>query len=191
MNKPKIKQLEEFWRQIGAGIITRENLQIFLEKKGNVQEKMERAEIFHVTVPSQPLKKIIADGNYSYANDYITSENFSLDESQIGDFELILVHLNRKATTDEVLAELKERNLEPAKIGHLLAFGADYPEIQREFPIAALGSSWVDPDGFRGVPYLEGNDAERGLSLGWRGHHWDDGWRFLALRKSALGSLDS
>ncbi|MFC1618057.1 hypothetical protein ACFL2B_02135 [Patescibacteria group bacterium] len=176
MKKPTVKQLEYFFRQIEEGKITREKLQIFLEKK-------ERIETFKVTVLDEPLAKLIAAGNYDYVSGNITSENFSLDESQIGDFDLELVHLSKYEETGEVLAELDARNLEPARIGHLLGFGTKYPEIQREFPILALGSSWVAPRGRRGVPVLEGRGAKRGLGLPWCGYCWDDGCRFLALRK--------
>ncbi|MFC1618059.1 hypothetical protein ACFL2B_02145 [Patescibacteria group bacterium] len=188
MKKPTVKQLEYFFRQIEQGRINRKNLQDFLERADGMES-------FNITIPNEPHAelhaKLIELGNYDWVSEDITVANFPPDESQFGDFELIMVHLNVEATTEEVLADLKERNLEPAKIGHLLAFGAKYPEIQREFSIAALGSSWVCPYGHRRVPCLGGGDAERRLRLGWRDDLWYVSWRFLALRKLALGNLDS
>ncbi len=83
--------------------------------------------------------------------------------------------------------------LEPAKLEHATAFGATYPDVQREYPIVFPGSSWVDPRGHRCVPCLGFWVGyvpclgfwvvRRRLSLGW----WDLGWgreyRCAAVRK--------
>lgn len=174
--KPTIEQMTEFWQQVKVGRITRSNLQAFLES-------LEGIRVFDVSVAKGSLADLIIAGHYDWVNDNITAEHFSLDESQFGGFKLVLVHLDQVASTDEVLAYLQENNLEPAKIGHLLGFGAKYPDIQREFPIIALGSSWVGPVGLRSVPYLDSDGAERSLRLAWGAYHWRDRCRFLALRK--------
>jgi hypothetical protein len=129
------------------------------------------------------LKDLITAGHYDWVNDNITAEHFPLDSSQFGEFKLVLVPLDRSATTSEVLAYLKEKNLEPAKIEHLLGFGAKYPDVQREFPIVALGSSWVSTDGYRKVPSLGSVGGDRLLNLYWYGFHWLVRCRFLALSK--------
>lgn len=140
-------------------------------------------DIYPVSIQRASLEEMIAAGHYDWVNSNITAEHFPLDDSQFGDFKLVLVHLNRVATTPEVLAYMKERNLEPGKIGHLLGFGAKNPEIQREFPILALGSSWVDPGGGSGVPGLGSIAPDRVLLLHWNDDHWSDNCRFLALSK--------
>ncbi|MBU4315415.1 hypothetical protein KJ673_03345, partial [Patescibacteria group bacterium] len=73
--------------------------------------------------------------------------------------------------------------LRPGKIEELLAFGATYPEVQRQFPIICLGSSWVDRGGRRHAPFLSGYGSGRELRLGWCGSVWDGYCRFLAVRK--------
>jgi hypothetical protein len=95
--------------------------------------------------------------------------------------ELALVHLDMRVSTCEVLEYLNRQGLEPAKIEHLLAFGATYKEFQN-LDIVALGSPspihtdrypflrrdyhgyWFKPVGGCGSPY------------------WDPDWRFLAVR---------
>jgi len=76
-------------------------------------------------------------------------------------------------------------NLRPATLPELLAFGAKYPDKQKEFPIMALGSVWIDPDGDRRVHSLGWVEGERELHLGWDkpGYVWGDYCRFLAVSK--------
>ena len=140
-------------------------------------------ETFPVEVQQATLAELIQLGHYDWTNSDITTENFPLDESQFGNFDLVLVHLNRSASTDEVLAYMNERGLVPAKIGHLLGFGAKYPDVQRQFPVIALGSSWLIRRDFRLVPCLVYCGDGRRLCLGYYDRVWRGLCRFLALRK--------
>lgn len=48
-----------------------------------------------------------------------------------------------------------------------------------------FGSSFINDNGNRNYPYLNCNDDKRKLNLTWNDddNHWNDNWRFLALRK--------
>ena len=131
------------------------------------------------------LAEMVKAGKYDWFNDDITDKRFEVQGDGQHEVELVLVHLNRNATTKEVLEYLHNQGLEPAKIEHLLAFGATYPELQKQFPIIALGSSFVDVSGDRFYPYLSCNDDERKLDLDWDDDDscWVDACRFLAFRK--------
>lgn len=52
------------------------------------------------------------------------------------------------------------------------------------------GSSWVNRDGNRNVPYLNKNDSKRNLNLNWFDNDWNDYWRFLTVRKFIRFSLN-
>lgn len=97
------------------------------------------------------------------------------------------VHLNRHASTDEVLAEMDSRRLRPALYEELLGFAERYPDEQWKYRIVALGST-ACVSGDRAVAYLS-NDGDgchgngRGLDLGWVVCGWNEGFRFLAVRK--------
>ena len=139
---------------------------------------------YPVTVDyTQTLEQMIAAGRYDKQNRDITQEHFPLQGSGQIEVELHLVHLNRDASTDSVLAELDRRGLRPATLAELLAFGAKHPNLQKEFPIIALGSVWRHWGGSRGVACLAGWGGERSLSLDWLGHDWGRCCRFLAVRK--------
>lgn len=98
---------------------------------------------------------------------------------------LELVHYGRAMTTREIEANLNRRGLRPATLAELLALGEQYPDLQRRFPVVALGSSWLYPPGRRPFPYLFESAGKRNVYLCWLGpdHRWYDD-RFLAVRKS-------
>jgi hypothetical protein len=131
------------------------------------------------------LSEMIKLGNYGWFNDDITDKHFPMQGTGKHEVELVLVHLNQNATTKEVLEYLNREGLEPAKIEHLLAFGAAYPEIQREFLVIAFGSVWVDVNGHRFYPSLDCLGGKRELLLDWcdDARHWGATCRFLAVGK--------
>jgi hypothetical protein len=96
---------------------------------------------------------------------------------------LELVHFNRVMTTDQALEELDKQDFRLATIEELLAFGATYPELQREFPIVELGSAWRDQHGMRRVAYLHREGSRRTLHLYGIKSDWYGSYRFLAVRK--------
>jgi hypothetical protein len=73
-------------------------------------------------------------------------------------------------------------NFAPATHVHGLAFGAAFPEQQRKYSIACLGSSARVGVG-RGVVCLYGSASGRDLDLGdWFGG-WGDDWCFLGVQE--------
>ena len=132
--------------------------------------------------PTRALEQFVEDGNYSYANPSITEENFPSD-SAMREVGVTLVHFDRVIGSDEAIREMDRLGLRPATMVELAAFGEQYPDVQRQFPIVELGSVWTDPRGYRRVGYLWSYAGERRLRLYW----FDDGWiaddRFLAVRK--------
>ena len=141
--------------------------------------------IFKVTVDyGLSLAEMIQAGQYDWFNDNINDQNFSISGTSQHKMELILVHLNRSATNWEAFELLLLKNgLEPVKIEHLLAFGEAYPEMQREFPIVALGSNCVNISGHSPRPYLVYHDGQRKLDLcfGDFSGPWSARCRFLAI----------
>lgn len=130
-----------------------------------------------------PLREAIEAGNYQGVNSSITSENFPSTRHGQAQLEILLVRYGSRMTSEEVLRELDKEGLRPAELPEFLAFGAAYPELQRQFSIIGLGSTWKDRKGYRNVPCLYEASEARYLDLHW----WDDGWysysRFAAIRK--------
>lgn len=148
--------------------------------------RQKAGDTFKVVVDySKSLAEMIRLGKYDWANDDINDKHFPIQGAGQHEAELVLVHFNKDITTKEVLAHLSSNDLKAAEIEHLLVFGTIYPEIQKEFPVVALGSVWVLGGGFRDCPYLSFVGGGRELGLGWRGDddQWGGGCRFLAVRK--------
>ncbi len=131
---------------------------------------------------SMTLAEMIASGRYDWKNDDITTERFPVKGKGKVETTVELIHLNRVIATDEVKKEIDKMGMRPATMEELLAFGATFPEVQRRFPIIALGSVSQLGD-FRDVPFLDVDDSERGLSLDWSDDEWGERCRFLAVRK--------
>lgn len=158
--------------------------------------------IFKITVNyAMSLSEMIKACNCGYNNPDINSQNFKIAGSgqQVVALALVagrevltwlIAHGQAAAdqdwvTTKQVLDYMVSHGLVEAEVEHLLFFGAANPDIQREFPITALGSSFVFGDRHRYGPYLGCADDERRLGLYWYDDdsHWGGGWRFLAVCK--------
>jgi hypothetical protein len=125
----------------------------------------------------------VKTGRYDWVNSGITSRNFPTKRKGTAEVAVELVHFNRYISTDEALRELDRMGYRPAELHELLAFGEKYPEVQREFPVVALGSVWRDWNGDRDVPCLYGDGSTRRLGLGWVERGWDGVYRFAVVRK--------
>lgn len=128
---------------------------------------------------SKSMRSMVKDGNYDRVNPNIAFKNLPLVGEGRVEVTLELLHFDRIISTEKALEEIKKRGLVAARIEHLLAFGAAHPELQREFPILALGSVWQNPYSVRYVPSLWGGRSRR-LDMYWSGTTWVKTCRFLA-----------
>lgn len=125
----------------------------------------------------------IKAGKYDRVYSDITQDNFPPNRTGTASVKVQLVHFGREMTTDDVIGELNKQGLRPAELPELLVLGENYPDIQREYPIVALGSRWQFLRGHWRVPCLSGSGAGRSLRL----DRIDNGWigvcRFAAVSK--------
>jgi hypothetical protein len=135
---------------------------------------------------SKTVEQTIADGKYDWKNSDITVKNFPISPEMIGkkvDIAGRLFHFDRNISSEDAIKEMDDDGCRPATLMELLALGAIHPELQREFPIIALGSVWHDSDDYRHVPSLYVFGRDRGLYL----NDFDDAWnaqcRFFGVRK--------
>jgi hypothetical protein len=127
----------------------------------------------------------IAAGHYDQknSNTRITNRNFPSKRMGTRALEIILVKFKYAMSSEDVLRELDKHGLRPAELPELLAFGERYPDVQREFPVVALGSVWQYSGGRCYVPYLSRHTGRRGLYLSWLGGEWFSLCRFAVVRK--------
>ena len=143
-----------------------------------------KGDVYPITVDyGLSLEQMIATGRYDWVNSDITSEHYPIVGTGTVALEGQLVHYGRNMSSEAVLADLDQKGLRPATMAELLAFGAKYPELQRQFPIVELGSVWPYPLGDRSVGYLARVGRGRRLRLVWFADDWGASYRFLAFRK--------
>jgi len=121
-------------------------------------------------------------GRYDWADSGITSKNSPTERK--AEVAVELIYFKLYISTDEALRELDRMDYRPAELHELLAFGEKYPEVQREFPIVALGSVLHDRFGRRFVPSLDRHGSGRILNLDWFEFGWSGIYRFAAVRHS-------
>lgn len=91
----------------------------------------------------------IEAGKYDDINDDINRWHFSKEQSGVLETEVVLIDLsdknkNKHIDRSEVLEEMEKHGLRPATLSELLALGENFPELQRECEIIALGSVWKE-----------------------------------------------
>ena len=131
----------------------------------------------------QPLAKMIEAGRYDSVHPAVTAKHFPIAGQGQRETAVEIFHFNRVMSSDQVIAELDRVGYRPAQIEELLAIGAKKPELQRQFPIIALGSRWRDSYGYRHIPCLDGWGGGRELGIYWFERDWYGHCRFLAVRK--------
>jgi hypothetical protein len=73
------------------------------------------------------------------------SDMFHIEGTGIAETEVFLVDLGR--TGRNARRMLQALGLEPARFEHLLALGAQHPDVHRHHKLAAVGSLWLDSEG--------------------------------------------
>jgi hypothetical protein len=146
---------------------------------------------------TKPLADLIRAGKYNWHNPRITTEHFPFKSNVSQSTKIEIWWPNRYFKDgNAVLAELDKLNQEllsqgasyryhPAFIEDLLAIGANQSELQRSFPIGALGSIWLDSDCSRYFAYLRRYDSGCDLYLGWLEDGFSGAWRFAVVRKQS------
>lgn len=129
------------------------------------------------------VEELVKIGRYELTDQCITSKDFPTKRTGTAEILMEIIHFNRYISTDEVLHELDKMGYRPAELHELLAFGENYPDIQRDFPIIALGSIWQFPFGERYVPFLFIYTSKRCLGLDLVDGDWYEVCRFAAVRK--------
>ncbi len=132
-----------------------------------------------------PLIEMISAGRYDLVG-VIAPELFPLEGRGVVEFEARYFNRNLNISTEDALQEIEEeRNTGlwlPARIENTLSHGATFPNEQRRLLIVGLGSI-VTINNKNYAPVLQGNDAERGVALGWCDNDWPPNTHFLAIRR--------
>ena len=88
------------------------------------------------------LSDAIKSGNYEDINPHIISTDFPENKIENGKKEVIvkLFTFDKEVESQEAIQDMDEQGYRPATFRELMAFGEVNPEVQRYFPINALGT---------------------------------------------------
>ena len=141
---------------------------------------------FNIVVDhKRSLSEMIKAGKYDRPNSDITADHFPIkgkDKSK-QEKNVVLFHFDKTMSSEQVIVEMDKEGFLPAKIEDNLALGEIQPELQKQFPIVALGSIWRDAVALPRVSCLYWDGTRRALHLCWFAYSWDPDSRFLAVRK--------
>ncbi|MBU1202933.1 hypothetical protein KKH39_02740 [Patescibacteria group bacterium] len=138
--------------------------------------------VYRLEVSGDSISDMVRRGNYDWTNSNINDDYFTADAPHEANI-IIFKHFGEDMSTKAVLKALDDDGLRPATMSELLELGICYPELQKQFPIVALGSISQDPYGDRSVGFLYSVDGQRELGLDWIDDDWYDHFRFAAVRK--------
>jgi len=186
-NAPTFAQTMRFYQLVEEGRITAENFQNYLE---NPNRFIDDGRIFPVSIDySMSVHDMIKAGKYDEAHSDWSSFSVSGNGKMEAKLRLIPYPDEHLDDVQAVCNHINRLGLEPARVEHLLAFGARYPNKQRDFPIFAPGSiqppSYADNVSAVGVPYLFTRHVKRivGVFTYRLDDKWHTRWRFLAVCK--------
>jgi hypothetical protein len=180
-----VSDLKTVVEALETGEITIADILALINKKDN-QIKENTDEIALTVDYSCTVQEMINAGNYGWINNDITAKHFPLSTELNGKKVPVstkLFHFNHTISSKDATSEMDKAGYRPATLAELLALGEAHPELQKEFPIVALGSIWLSAYDDRVVPVLSFDFSKRRLVLGWFGDGWNGNCRFLGVRK--------
>jgi hypothetical protein len=130
---------------------------------------------------TKTVEQLTAEGKCNRSNSNVTSKNFPkpLNPKQ-EDREIVLFHFGKQMTSEQVVAEMDKVGYRPGTVHEILGLGIARPDLKREFPIIALGSTCVLSCH---VANLYWSADKRNLNLYLFDDDWGGNCRFAGVRK--------
>lgn len=189
------RQLFEIARQIGQPNGYPFDLEILRRHlQAAIEGKLKDPPVIAMVPATYPLtvnydlsvEEAVKLGRYDSTSEEITSSHFPTKQRGVAKVVLQLVCFSGPTSIENARRELDEIGMRFAEIHELLAFGEKYPDVQREFPVAALGSEWRRGMGSYVSPGLRaiGFGRERRLDLCSSRPTWVGPDRFAVIPKS-------
>ncbi len=145
--------------------------------------KLSRATKMTLTVPSSlSFADRIAFGAYNWGNEEGIEVLYSHDPMTVGEWEYDLYRPIRSISLNDALRGAEVDGWTLAKAEHLLAFGAQFPKKQREFPIIIFGPV-CQSRGVRHELVLCCLEGRRGISMNRSSTDIESNPHFLRVRK--------
>ena len=160
---------------------------LFLTALGFVRPSDLKPDEVRITVNyDQPLKEMLAEGNYLYVPPQILEGKFVLPKDEKGEKTVVmkLFSFGKRMTSKQVKEAMARERYRPAGLYELGAFDRAFPHLQEEQEIIALRDSFVDESDQIRVPGAWSRTNPRNLCLFTDSlDSWDKWDRFLGIRE--------
>ena len=133
----------------------------------------------------QSLDKSVVESGCTEVDGKINADNFPSDgvENQKREVTIFLFWFGWFIHSENVLEVMKKAGYRPATLKELLALAKDYPELQRKFPIAELGTVCLIFGVVKKVVELSTRpDNKRAVKTELYARKWPDEYRFPAVK---------
>lgn len=111
------------------------------------------------------IQHLLRAGNYDWTNSDVSDDHFPQKKIGRTTIAIRLMNFGQVISSQDVLVRFKRDGLRPANPAELLALGAKYPGLQRQFPVIALGQTWLLPNKDRMVVCLAWHSMLRRVHL--------------------------
>ena len=94
------------------------------------------------------VEQYVAEGHYDVGGDIVTSKYFPILENKGEkevEFKLFQFDFDTITEYSEIIFFIEKSGYHPATLIELLALGSERPELQKKFPVIALGTMWKSP----------------------------------------------
>lgn|GEM_PF-2865821 len=134
--------------------------------------------------PQMPYADQIAAGNYTETDSEVLDHNF-VSRSYQHEVKAKMLQASCRVTTEDALTQMNKEHSRPADVFDLLAFGAKQVDIDADYGIVELGSSYHSTDGNQHYIVIDVNKGKRRL-VGretWSDKTWPAGTYFLVVQE--------
>ncbi len=138
-----------------------------------------RSRIFQITAwSSETFSQLVRDGRYDHVHGQIDERHFPVSPpGSTTTRKIVLLQFRHDIDSRRPIAEAANQGLERPTFEDCLRFGAQHPEVQRQFPLAFLHRP-VQGYGFPAVLHLTHLGSKRELDIAWFDGRWDYRHRF-------------
>ena len=133
----------------------------------------------------RPLEREILLEKYDFVHRSIFEEEVLSEDDlakKSGLIDVYIICFDRAITSRGVMEEFQKMKVSPAGIRELVAISREYPHLQEEHQILALGQDFDWNEKEKYIPFIGFcENGGRFLSMTWSGHRWDRHKRFIAI----------
>lgn len=129
------------------------------------------------------LGEMIKAGGYGDTDSDITPAHFPSNERGTIRVNVLVANFWGDTDSDVILQVFQKDGLRPATLRELLALASQYPRLEDDTTIIALGSTWKGRTGADNVTFLFRSNGTRKIELAWTGVFAGADYRFAAVRK--------